>query len=287
MEPIALPVVETLGRNTSLDKVAKPLKRAVDKVIPSGPVKDTLAGTWLGHPLHPVLTDIPIGAWASAWFLDVLGGREAESAADALIGIGVVSALPTAAAGFADWVDTWGATRRIGLVHIAGNTAALALFAASYAARKAGRRKIGFALSTIGMSVSSAAAYLGGHLTFGRGVGVDNTAFDEEPVRWIQALNVDELSDGKPIRASAGDVKVLLFRDGDEVHAIADTCTHRGCSLAEGDVKDGAVVCPCHGSTFRLADGRIVRGPATAPQTAYDARIVEGRVEVRVRHPRN
>src|SRR5437588_5440851 len=205
MEPIARRIVDVLGRSRSLDVLAKPLKKAAERAIPHGFVKDLLSGTWLGHPLHPVLTDVPIGAWTSSWLLDVLGGEKAEPAADTLLGIAVLSSLPTAAAGFADWVDTWGETRRVGVAHIAGNLGAVTLFGASLAARKAGMRGLGFALSTMGIGVASASAYLGGHLTFGKGIGVDNTAFEESPARWTEVLTVDELSDGKPIQARAGD----------------------------------------------------------------------------------
>jgi nitrite reductase/ring-hydroxylating ferredoxin subunit len=198
-----------------------------------------------------------------------------------------VSALPTAAAGLADWIDTWGKTRRIGVAHAVGNITAVTMFGASLVARRAGSRKLGFTLSSIGMGVATLSAYLGGHLTFGKGIGVDTTSFDEEPLQWTEVLTVDELSDGKLIHADADGADVLLFRDGDDVFAISDRCTHRGCSLSEGEVKTGTVICPCHGSTFRLADGGVVRGPATAPQPAYDTRIVDGRVEVKVRTPRH
>ena len=286
MQPIAHRAVDALGRARVLDGIAKPLRAFAKKAVPSGFVKDLLSGTWLGHPLHPVLTDIPIGAWSSSWILDVIGGEKAEPAADALLGVAVLSAVPTAAAGLADWIDTSGRTRRIGAAHVLGNTAAVALFGASFAVRKAGLRKLGFALSTAGIGVASASAYLGGHLTFGKGVGVDNTVFDEEAVHWTEVLTVDELSERKLIHARAGDAPLLVFRDGDDVFAISDRCSHRGCMLSEGTVKHGTVQCPCHGSTFRLEDGGIVRGPATAPQPAYDVRIVEGRVEVKVREPR-
>ena len=102
---------------------------------------------------------------------------------------------------------------------------------------------------------------------------------------WRAVLSADALSEGKAVKASADGADVLIYKDGDEVSAISDTCSHRGCSLADGDVSNGVVECPCHGSTFRLADGGIVRGPATAPQPAYDARVVDGRVEVKVRDP--
>src|SRR5438094_9032732 len=128
MEPIALPAVEALGKAKQLDAIAKPLKKYAERAIPQGFVKDFLAGTWIGHPLHPILTDIPIGAWSSSWILDVIGGEKAEPAADALLGVAVATALPTAVAGLADWIDTWGKTRRIGVAHAIGNLAAVTLF---------------------------------------------------------------------------------------------------------------------------------------------------------------
>src|SRR5436305_998869 len=101
MEPRIRTVLERIGETETLDRLSKPIKQAVDAAITPGTVKDTLAGTWLGHPLHPVLTDIPIGAWSSAFFLDYLGGKKARSASDALIGIGILSAIPTAVSGLA------------------------------------------------------------------------------------------------------------------------------------------------------------------------------------------
>src|SRR5437660_2331240 len=165
MEPRAHFVLDAIGRFKPLDTVAKPLKKAVDATVKRGPIKDVLTGTWLGHPLHPVLTDIPIGAWTSSWILDVVGGERARPAADTLLGVAIASSLPTAAAGLADWTDTWGKTQRIGVAHATGNVAALALFSASLAARMRGRRLRGFVLSTLGIGAASVSAYLGGHLT--------------------------------------------------------------------------------------------------------------------------
>src|SRR5436309_8514262 len=220
------PIIDRLSPNPALAEASKRAATAVTSVSHRPPVSSVLAGTWLGHPLHPVLTDVPIGAWTSSWVLDVVGGEKVEPAADALLGVAIVSSLPTAAAGLADWGDTWGKTRRIGVAHAVGNVTALTVFGASLAARRAGRRKLGFALSTIGMGVASASAYLGGHLTFGKGIGVDNTAFDQEPAQWTEVLTVDELSDGKLIHARADGADVLLFRDGDDVYAMSDTCRH-------------------------------------------------------------
>jgi nitrite reductase/ring-hydroxylating ferredoxin subunit len=169
------------------------------------------------------------------------------------------------------------------MAHAIGNLATTALFTMSLAARRRGHRLRGIALSAVGIGAQSASAYLGGHLSFGRGIGVDHTVFDREPRRWTAALDVAALSEGKPVKAEVGDAGVLVYKDGDDVLAISDTCSHRGCSLSEGDVRDRVVECPCHGSAFRLTDGGIVRGPATAPQPAYDVRIEDGVVEVKLR----
>jgi nitrite reductase/ring-hydroxylating ferredoxin subunit/uncharacterized membrane protein len=287
MEPRIRNVVDRIGELDVLDGVSKVVKKTFDSAVRPGAVKDALAGTWLGHPLHPVLTDIPIGAWSSSWLLDVVGGKRARPASDTLLAIGILSAVPTAVSGLTDWTDTWGKTQRVGTTHAIGNVTALGLFTLSLRARRRGRRVRGFLLSSLGLAVSSAAAYLGGHLSFGRGVGVDTTVFDVEPSEWTSVLAADALTEGKPVKAETRGADILLYKHGESVSAISDTCSHRACSLAEGDVQDGVVECPCHGSTFRLSDGGIVRGPATAPQPAYDARVTDGRVEVRLREARN
>src|SRR5437588_10583814 len=283
MEPRIREVVDRIGEIKALDRVGKAVGDIVDKVVHPGPAKDLLAGSWLGHPLHPVLTDLPIGAWSSSFLLDVLGGKSARHASDALIGIGILTAVPTVASGLADWTDTGGPARRVGMAHAIGNATATGLFTMSLVARRRGRRFRGFLLSALGIAVSSASAYLGGHLSFGKGIGVDNTAFEHEPRRWTAVLAADALSDGKLVRAEADGAGVVVYKDGQEVFAIADSCSHRGWSLSEGDVDGGAVECPCHGSSFRLSDGGIVRGPAAAPQPAYDTRIEGGQVEVKAR----
>ena len=276
-------LLERIGDIKALDRVGKTVGKAFDGAVKPGALKDFLAGTWLGHPLHPVLTDLPIGFWSSSFALDVFGGKDGERASEILLGLGVLSALPTAASGLTDWTDTGGAARRIGLVHAIGNVATTACFTASLVARRRGHRRKGIALSALGVGGQSFSAYLGGHLSFGKGIGVDNTAFDREPRRWTAVVEIAALNDGKPVKAEAAGADVLLYRDGPELFAISDTCSHRGCSLSDGDVRDRVVECACHGSAFRLGDGEIVRGPATAPQPAYDTRVTDGVVEVRLR----
>ena len=262
------------------------LARQVGQIIRPGPVKDALSGTWLGHPLHPVLTDVPIGAWASSLVLDLFGGKQARGAAETLVGVGIVSAVPTAAAGLSDFSDTFGVERRVGTVHAAFNTVALGLYAASWLARRRGRHTTGVALGVGGALAVAGGGFLGGHLSYGKGVGVDHTAFEQEPREWTPVIDEAELAEGRPTLAEVGDVPVVLVRRDRGVLALANTCTHRGGPLHEGDLDaDDAIVCPWHASAFRLTDGEVVRGPATARQPAYETRVVDGIVEVRLHQP--
>jgi nitrite reductase/ring-hydroxylating ferredoxin subunit/uncharacterized membrane protein len=273
--------VRRLERLKTLDKVARPLAGTVGRAVRPRVVRNLLSGTDLGHPLHPVLTDLPIGAWVMSALLDAAGGPAAEGAADLLVAAGVVAAVPTAAAGLNDWSDTAGPQTRVGLVHAALNTAALSLYLASVVARTRGRRRGGKALSLAGLGVLLCAADLGGHLSFGMGTDVNRTAWEQRPDQWTPVLADTELADGQLRKADAGGVPVLLYRTAGTVYALDSTCTHMGGPLEEGTVSDGCVTCPWHGSTFRFADGSIVRGPASTPQPYYQTRIQDGRIEVR------
>jgi len=280
--PLRETLADRLERLRILDAPAEMLQRGVRAVVPNGSVaKDALSGTWLGHPVHPPLTDVVVGSWTSAWFLDAFGGKRVEPAADALVGVGILAAVPTAVSGLSDWAELREGTRRVGVVHALGNTTALALHVLSWRARRRGHRSRGRALSLGGMAVAACSAWLGGHLSFGRGVGVNQTAFEDFPTAWTPLTDESQLEAGEPIRRSAGGYGVVLVRHGGKIHALADRCNHRGCSLAEGKVARGEITCACHGSTFRLADGSLVRGPATAPQPALEVRVREGKVEVR------
>jgi nitrite reductase/ring-hydroxylating ferredoxin subunit/uncharacterized membrane protein len=274
--------VERLGQ---LDPLAEQVSTALGKVIPSrGPAKDFLSGVFLGHPLHPLLTDVVLGCFFSAFFLDAVGGKQSRPGAQRLIGIGILAALPTAAAGAADWVDTIEPhRRRVGLVHAATNASGLLFYGMSWRARRKGRHARGMFWSLIGAGLSSFAGLLGGHLVYRTGLGVNETAFEKPRSRWSIAVDESELPEGKLTSATVDGVEVLLYRRGTTVMALNDRCSHRGCPLHRGQVGGGAVTCPCHGSTFNLEDGSIVRGPATAAQPAYQARIQEGKIEIRPR----
>ena len=284
MRPVVRELAERIEEIQQLDGAAKLLKSLVDRYVPARTeVKDLLSGTWLGHPLHPVLTDVVVGAWTSSFLLDLMPGRRTRKASDRLVDVGIVAAVPTALAGLSDWADVGGRARRVGLVHASANVVALSLYVSSSVARKRGRRLRGWWLSATGFGMVNVSAYLGGHLSFGKGVGVDQTAFEEAPTDWQPAIPFDDLRDGQPTPAAVGGVEVLLVRRGATIYAISDRCSHRGCSLHEGEFPgQTTVVCPCHGSTFSLEDGALLHGPATAPQPSYRTRVRDGMIEVRL-----
>lgn len=282
------PLVERLESLAALDVPGKRIGKALRGVLAPGGLKDAVSGTWLGHPLHPLLTDVTIASFLSASLLDVLGGDDGGPAAERLIAIGLVAYGPTAFTGANDWADTEPAddrVRRVGLVHAGANSAALALFTASLAARRAGRQGRGKALGMAGMAALGAGGYLGAHMSFFQGVGPNQTVFDQVPDDWTPVASASDLEDGEPATAVAGDAPVLLIRRGAAIHALHDRCSHRGCSLSQGQIDGDSVTCACHGSRFDLRDGSVQRGPATAPQPVYDARARDGRVEVRGRRP--
>jgi nitrite reductase/ring-hydroxylating ferredoxin subunit len=266
---------------TALDKVAKPVAGLVGKAVQPRAVRNLLSGTNLGHPAHPMLTDLPIGAWSMSALLDVFGGANAEQAADLLVGAGILSAVPTAATGLNDWSDTIGGERRIGAVHATANVAALSLYVASLIARRSGGRGTGKLLGLAGFGVMVVGAYLGGHLSFAKGVNVNHTFLEHRSHEWTTVLAEAELAEGELRRVSVGEASVLLVRDDGQIHALANTCSHAGGPLDEGELADGCVICPWHASTFRLTDGHIVRGPASIPQPAYQTRVRDGKIEVR------
>src|SRR3954453_23721522 len=266
----------------SLDQVAAPLARAVERAAPDGStVNAALSGTAFGHPLHPPLTDVVIGAWTSAVALDWIGGKRGGPAADWLVALGILSALPTAASGLNDWATLQGPTRRLGLVHGATNVVATGLFATSWLARKAGRRSFGRLLALAGYGTVSVGGFLGGHLSFRRGVGVDHTAFLEVPADWTAVVDEASVKERERLLVREGGVEVGLVRERGSLYALLERCSHQGGPLHEGRIEDGCIVCPCHSSRYRLSDGVAVSGPTAHPQPAVQVRVRDGKVEVR------
>ena len=281
-------VATRIEKFDALDTIAEPLGDTVKKLIPPGRLKDLLSGTWLGHSLHPLLTDVPIGAFTGATLLDLVGGRRARSAANLLATVGVVSTVPTAAAGLADWSDTSGPGRRIGVVHAAANLVGIGFFIASISARRRSSRASATALGLMGMGTMSIGGYLGGHLTFVRGVGVNHTFMEEPSTDWTIALPSDELRDGVPKLVDVDGIPTLLYRSGETPYALSNRCTHAGGPLNEGEFGESrkarrCVTCPWHQSVFRLRDGAALHGPASVPQPTYDVQVTGDKITVRPR----
>jgi nitrite reductase/ring-hydroxylating ferredoxin subunit/uncharacterized membrane protein len=266
----------------SLDQVAADLAEAVERAAPDGaPVNEVLSGTALGHPLHPPLTDVAIGAWTSAVALDWFGGQRSSPGADRLVALGVLSAIPTAAAGLNDWATLEGQDRRLGLVHGTTNVVATGLFGASWLARKTGHRFFGRTLALAGYGTVSIGAFLGGHLSFRRGVGVDHTAFLKAPEEWTPVADEASVKEAEPLLVKTADVEIVLVREGGSLYALLERCAHQGGPLHEGRIEGGCVVCPWHSSRYRLSDGAALSGPTAHPQPALEVRVRDSKVEVR------
>jgi len=273
--------MKRLEQAEGLDVPAEKLVGLVGPAVRPRLVKNALSGTWLGHRFHPLLVPLPIGFWSGALIFDLIATRRARWAADVLVGSGIAAAVPTAAAGLSDWADAEPEGRRVGLVHLSCNTLALVCYSASLVARLLGRRKTGVGLGLAGAAAISAGGYLGGHLSYVQGVGVERRRFAGGPREWTAVLDAAELAEGAPRVVRADDTEILLVREGNRLHALWASCTHEGGPLAEGSFADGCVTCPWHGSIFRLADGHVVRGPAAASQPVYEARVADGKVEIR------
>jgi nitrite reductase/ring-hydroxylating ferredoxin subunit/uncharacterized membrane protein len=284
--PVLHDLVERLGTVDVFDDLGEQIAKKVAAILGKGAIKDGLAGTWLGHALHPLLTDIPIGTWTSAVVLDLIGGRGSQDAADRLIAVGLAAAGPTAVSGWSEYSDSAildDSVKRGGRGHAAANIAAISLYGASLLARRTGRRGRGRALAVAGAGALAVGGHLGGHLTYAQGVGVDQTSFDAPPREWTRALADADLPEGQSRKAWVEGVEVFLTRRDGRVYALAEHCCHRGGPLSDGSVENGCVECPWHGSLFRLTDGSVMRGPAAMPQPAYDARVTGGAIEVRAR----
>jgi nitrite reductase/ring-hydroxylating ferredoxin subunit len=277
------PLIDAAESAAVLDGPGKAIGKQVRSLVKQ-PLKDVLSGTWLGHALHPVMTDVVIGTFLSTTLLDVFGGDEDGRAGGRLIGIGIAAYAPTALTGVNDWADTEpvdDGIRRAGLIHAASNSTALALYVGSLSARRRGRRGRARVFSVGGATALMAAGLLGGHLSFTKGVGPDQTVFDPGPDDWTVAAAASQVPDGRPTRVVVDETPVMLLRDGPSFYALHDRCSHRGCSLADGAVDGDAIVCACHGSRFDRRDGSVLQGPATAPQPAFEARVRDDRVELR------
>ena len=267
--------ISRLEQATGLDRVIAASQRVVRKLGP-GRARDALHGVWLGHPLHPVLVQAPVGAWLSAAVLDLF--PHGEQGSRRLVAFGLIASAPAALAGAADWSEQHEQQMRVGVVHAAANITASSLYAASLAVPG---RRAGKALRFAGLITAGVGGLLGGHISF-RQAGGANQA---EPVPhlvepgWHDVLPAREVRAQRVAKALLGEVPVVAIADGDRVHVLADRCSHLSGPLSGGDVDDGCLTCPWHGSTFRISDGSVVHGPATAPQPVFDTRVRDGVVQ--------
>ncbi|MGK4585196.1 Rieske 2Fe-2S domain-containing protein [Kitasatospora sp. HPMI-4] len=279
-----LKALDAVGDADELDALTEPLKRIVHG-LPLGRLRGLLHGRPLGHPLHPVLVQLPVGAWMSAAVLDLMPSDQRP--ARLLVAVGVITAVPAAWTGWVDWAEQHEQQRRTGLVHAVSVTTAIALYSGSWAARRRGRHGLGRTLGFTGLAAAGAGAFLGGHIAYRQGAGANKA----EPVPylvepgWHPLGRPEDFPLGRACRRVIGEVPVLVVREAQHiVHVLADRCSHLSGPLSEGELVDGCVRCPWHGSLFRLADGWNVDGPATAPQPRFETRTdADGTLHVRLR----
>ncbi|SRR5260221_3367727 len=282
------PIIAMINQQSWLEPVGDTLQRWVDQAYTASGatgqrIENILSGTWLGHPLHPALTDVPIGSFTLVATFDGLeaaaGGRTFARAADATLTVGLAAALASAVSGLSDWHYTTDEPRRVGLVHGLLNLGATALYTGSLIARLSGARGWGRGLGFLGYGVVTLAAYLGGELVYHERIGVDH-APEDAPTEFVAVLDDVDLKEGQPRRVVAQGIPVMLVRQSGRIYALAEHCAHLGGPLSEGQLKDGYTICPWHGSRFALADGRVLDGPATFDQPAYQTRVRNGQIEV-------
>ena len=253
-------------------------------------IKNLLHGKWLGHTLHPLVTDVPIGAWTAAAFLDWMeffGSEKYKAGADAAVTIGLAGAAGAAVTGITDWTGTTQIERKAGLAHALLNIGAATLYLTSAILRKNKKsRRIAISLSMLGYCITTVSAYIGGNLVYNQQMGVNHAAAPEGfPEEFEAVCSEEDLEENSMKCVRAAKVNVLLAKKNNEIFAITNTCSHMGGSLAEGELLEGyRIRCPWHGSVFSLKNGSVINGPATEPQPEFDVRTRNGKIEVRLRH---
>lgn len=291
------PVDRIIRRQGWLEGIADVLQGAVTGTYralgrPGRSLKNVMHGTWpLGHPLHPAVTDVPIGAWTAGVVADYVAHfttRLPTEAGDVALAVGLVTALLAAITGLTDYAETFGHERRVATAHGLTMVGVVALDAVSLGLRWWGSpslHALAVALSTVGFIALTAGGYLGGHLVFGVGTMVNRNAFVEGPEEFVPVGRSSEFAEGQLRRVDAGGMAALVVRRGGTLHAIAAVCSHAGGPLDEGTVDGDRVTCPWHGSVFCLTTGAVRGGPATFGQPAFVVRETEGRVELRLAEP--
>jgi nitrite reductase/ring-hydroxylating ferredoxin subunit/uncharacterized membrane protein len=279
------------SQSPELTNLEERLQKAIDKALYAGgnpnaqKLRNFLNGTWIGEPLHVILTDLPIGAWTVALVCDGLDlaskRQEFAVAADTSIAIGLLGAVGAAITGVTDWSDVDPPARRIGMIHGIVNVSAATLFAMSSILRMKKSRTTGRILAVLGYGVMTVAAHLGGKMVYECRVGVDRTAGQVFPKEFVPIMKEAALIESRPTRVEHDGVPILLVRKGTRIFAVAETCTHFSAPLSEGKLVGDSIVCPYHASRFALEDGQVINGPAVHPLPCLEVRINNEAIEIR------
>jgi nitrite reductase/ring-hydroxylating ferredoxin subunit/uncharacterized membrane protein len=288
--PLRYAIARVVESQTWLDKLGDPIQNWLLQLYgqpgqPNRRIKDILNGTWLGHALHPVFTDIPLGAWSCTMVLDLVSNNGESKGiargADITMALGIAGATAAAVTGATDWSDLVGMDRRVGLMHGLLNSGILLINIGSLAMRLTGRRRAGITLSTVGYLASLCSAYLGGELSFAKGIGVNHNAWEGGSDDYVAVMDVEALAEGKLTRVDAAGIPAVLLKQGAAIYAIGAVCSHMAGPLDEGACEDGIVTCPWHGSRFRMSDGSVVNGPAVYAEPTFAVRVRDGKIELR------
>jgi nitrite reductase/ring-hydroxylating ferredoxin subunit/uncharacterized membrane protein len=288
--PLRYAIARVVESQTWLDKLGAPLQSWLLKLYgqpgrPNRRIKDLLNGTWLGHALHPVFTDIPIGSWSGTMLLDLAWlSDESEGTArgaDITMALGIMGASAAVVTGVTDWSDLEGTDQRVGLMHGLLNSGILLLNIGSLVLRLTGRRRAGIALSTAGYLASLFTAFLGGELSYAKGIGVNHNAWEGGSDEYVAVMDVDDLAENTLTRVDAAGIPAVLLKQGTAIYAIGAVCSHLAGPLDEGTCEDGIVTCPWHGSRFRMSDGSVVNGPAVYAEPTFAVRVRNGKIELR------
>ena len=243
---------------------------------PIRPIQGFLNGTWLGHPVHSAVTDVPVGAMTVSLVADLIGQ---PLIADVAMVVGVLAMVAAAVTGIADYTEVDGTARNRATVHGTVMVVTLLIYLVSLLIRSGNPtdRLVPIVLGIAGYGLLSLGAAIGGDLVYLIGTHVNRHAWRGAGAKWI-AVDLGGLPDipqGGPTKVRAGINDLVVVREGDRILALHAMCAHAGGPLPEGTVVDGQIECPWHGSRFRLSDGHVTRNPAMYDQPAYEVRQSE------------